>query len=99
MTNGLWENLYLGSLNIQTDREIFIEKLAKEYHRRCDEYDDLICTTKNERSGGSMPANSNESVLINKNARLVMKLLLEDGLRWSVSEQELIKVIREYGRN
>jgi hypothetical protein len=94
-----WGPMYQGTWNSLSEREQFIEALATEYHEDCDLYDDMVCTGRFSRGGGRVPASIEQSVLINRHAKDVMSRLLEKGMVWKVTQQELTKSIRDHRSN
>jgi len=91
----IWSTQYLGEWQKPTEREIFLEALAREYHSRCDEFDDSVCTGRSKYTGDSIPYNSYEGSRINKHAAEVLKELTASGRRqFNISREELFKAIQ-----
>jgi hypothetical protein len=99
MSDWDWERLYLGKWNESTERERFLESLADEYHSCCDMFDEVICTGRHDRVRGKVPANSSQASIINEHAKAVMRRLLKNGEKWSITKEELFKAIQNHGSN
>ena len=69
--------------------------LAREYHRRTEEYDRTVCTGP-LRDGGALPATHHELGLSNVNARKVRQEIQQ---RTGVDPLALARAIRQYGQS
>ena len=72
-----------------------LHQLAKEYHRRCDDYDNLVCTGAKGPGGGVMPANGEERMKMSINAQEALSTIEEKGRLAGISSSEIMKAIQE----
>lgn len=70
MDSDVFKNEYLQTPFLDPEWDEYLQ-LAREYHTRCDAYDDMVCTAKSTIPGSSesVPANEWERRAINMNAR------------------------------
>lgn len=87
-----------GKLHEPTDHEKLLRELAEEYHKRCNEYDNQICTGKNHR-GEKVPETTYQYADIVNNARKVRQELEARALRNGLTIGELTGAIQLVGIN
>ena len=69
-----------------------LREAAEEYHKRCEEYDQTVCSLRT-KEGVAMPFNNYERRQIDNHAKRVLAELCE---RLGVSQEELLPEIRDY---
>ena len=79
-----------------TQEDVDLDKLAEEYHQRCEAYDQLVCSGQIKR-GVAMPTNEYEHRKINKNAIAVLKEIKYHGRLMGYTGQEIGKAISHWG--
>jgi hypothetical protein len=73
--------------------------LAREYHRRTEEYDWLVCTGPIGRDG-ILPGNGRELGLINRNARELLKELeIRAERQMGIAKNKVATAIQQYRPN
>jgi len=87
-----YKKLYLGNWKI-TEKQKLLYEIGKYYHETCEIYDRAYCTG-HFINDSIMPANSYESILINKYAILIKSQLYEKYLQFT--KQEIHKAIVDY---
>lgn len=80
--------------NFEIDpKEKRLHELAKEYYRRCKDYDNLVCTGGKGPGGGVMPANDEERIKIGINASAALALVQKKGKIDGIFPSEIMKAI------
>lgn len=69
--------------------------LAREYHERCEAFDQTVCTGGLNKYGEAMPANGRELGLINVNARRVLAEVMLHATAAGFSFEDLMRAIRK----
>ena len=92
MNRGVFNSKYLCSLDsaIRTDTHLY--KLAMDYHRRTESFDQTVCTSKN-RKGIATPSNIRELMLINQNAMIIKREILKTVLEKGFTKDEFTRMI------
>lgn len=90
-----FEAEYLCSFENTTPQELY--ELGKKYHTICEEYDQSVCSYKNEK-GVAIPTNNYEFVLINRHAMKIRKDINREGMLKGFSPKEIREVISEVGK-
>jgi len=82
-----------------SEKEKTLNELAIRYRDECEAYDKTVCTG-GMKYGEIMPSNPSEMRLIDKNARNVLKKLLESEVAFNheINRRELMKEISRIGR-
>lgn len=75
-----------------SERDKRLHELARHYHTACEAYDRQVCTGFMGQDG-IMPANPREMALINRNAHLVRKHMIEEAAYEGISREELVRAI------
>ena len=78
-----------------TERDNRLHELATRYHTECESYDRTVCTGPMGRDG-IMPATPREMALINRNAHVVRKRLMEKAAREGIGRDELARAISKW---
>ena len=91
-------SMYEGTFE-PTAEDSYLNGLAEEYHSQTEAYDRSVCTGR-IIGNAIFPATSQEHILINRNARRVLKELQALAYRERGFPHELVaKAIREYRAN
>ena len=72
-----------GVFKLSPERKALIE-IAEQYHKRCDDYDRMICGNKE-----GIPVTGKQVLLIEKNARMVLKEQQRKAMLLGFSRSEL----------
>jgi len=75
MSDLISERLFMGEF-LRDEEAVDLERIAKEYHVECDEYDQKVCSV--EFNGLQFPANNQELSLMSSNARAVRRRLIDE---------------------
>jgi hypothetical protein len=79
-----------------SEEEMVLRQLAEEYHERCEQYDVGVCSGR--RDGIAVPRTSEETRLINVNARRVLDDLTPRANAAGYSREALIRAIQKAAR-
>lgn len=85
---------YLGTWSY-TEKNRKVDDLAKRYYELTEAYDRTVCTGPIV-NGSIQPSTPTESVLINRNAKNVIRDLLQQGGHHEITERELKEAIRRH---
>lgn len=88
-TEAEWQARYLGTW-VPTLREVALYKLATQYHAECEAFDRTVCTGP-VINGSIMPATPREMATISRNAKEVLRRIVEQN---EVSYPELLREIQ-----
>lgn len=85
---------YLGTWSY-TEKDRKIDDLAKRYHELTEAYDRTVCKGPFV-NGAIQPSTPTESVLINRNAKSVIRDLLQQAGHHGITEGELRQAIQRH---
>ena len=71
-----------------------LQEITKFYHDMCDDYDNKVCSWINKH-WESMPINSKEMVLINKNAKLQLMIAYTQWHKIWLKPHEIMRWIQQ----
>jgi hypothetical protein len=86
------EKFFRQHLNTPREPDPRLRAAAAEYHKRCEEYDQTVCSLRT-KEGVAMPFNNYERRQIDHHAKRVLAELCE---QLGVSQEELLPEIRKY---
>lgn len=72
-----------------------LEKIAQDYHKKCDDFDNKICSWK-DKYWDSIPIWIYENQLVNANARIVLQNAYNIWIMNDISRYEILKAIQNF---
>ncbi len=82
----------------ETAEEKALRELAKQYHERCEAYDQVVCTGKHPKTGEAIPASPYQLRSINANAIRVRADIIQQGHDMGFMYEQITRAIQNYGK-
>lgn len=74
-----------------------LEKIVKDYHQKCDDFDNKICSWKN-KYWESMPIWIYEFQLVQANAKIVLQTAYHIWMMNDISQEVILKGIQNFNK-
>ena|SRR5260221_2270662 len=82
----------------ETAEEKALRELAKQYHERCETYDQSVCTGRHPKTGTAMPVDPYQFRSINTHALRVRDEINRVGESMGFTDEQVTRAIQNYVR-
>lgn len=90
--------LLRGEWRVESEEHKQLREIAESYHKRCDVYDQSMCSGRSPRTGEPMPVGPREMGLVNRHARKVLLDVVTAGEEKGFTSEQVWEAIRKYTR-